>query len=286
MRRNSLEYREAIAERHARLDLLFEKWALNCFEPEGEARTGRARRGLAPDQGRAEEWNPKRPSTFRALPVPEERRGMRRAKTLTPAEFDRMLSVAAQGNSPHSDTVMLLLSYDAGLRIGEIAKLEINTLLTASGELGRNVVVMGGTAKYGKPREVPMTRRLREAMGQLRKAHPEAARVAFSYRCGELKYRSPNAAKRAYKAIGLKAGLTGVTSHSGRRTFGTETARIVNLAGGSLRDVQEWMGHACLNTTAAYLEPSEVAGDVLALRARMNAKRSGNGHTARRRAAK
>ena len=54
--------------------------------------------------------------------------------------------------------------------------------------------------------------------------------------------------------FGRRLGWEGYSSHSGRRTFATTIAQKIVTAGGSLKDVQELMGHESLQTTQRYIE--------------------------------
>ncbi len=49
-------------------------------------------------------------------------------------------------------------------------------------------------------------------------------------------------------------GMIGCSSHSGRRTFISNTARKISTVGGSLRDIQVLAGHSNLQTTQRYIE--------------------------------
>jgi len=54
-------------------------------------------------------------------------------------------------------------------------------------------------------------------------------------------------------------GLIGCSSHSGRRTFITETSKKISTVGGSLRDIQMMAGHSSLQTTQRYIDADSEA---------------------------
>jgi integrase/recombinase XerD len=59
-----------------------------------------------------------------------------------------------------------------------------------------------------------------------------------------------------FRTVYTELGLTGASSHSGRRHFVTMAARKIGEVGGSLRDVQDLAGHRALSTTQLYIAKS------------------------------
>jgi integrase len=79
--------------------------------------------------------------------------------------------------------------------------------------------------------------------------------VIRSERCGSQGLH-PGSIVNWFRQLYADLGLTGCSSHSGRRTFITNAARLVSTAGGSLRDVQQLAGHQSIEQTQAYIYAS------------------------------
>lgn len=175
------------------------------------------------------------------------------AKTLAPGDLRRLETRAANGRFSARNKTMVLLSYRAGLRACEIAGLDWQMVLTSDGRIDDAIFVSDEIAKNGRGRRVPMHSSLRSALRRhhVARLRPRRGAVVNSQKGGHL---TPRSVVNWFKTIYIELGLDGCSSHSGRRTFITQTARLVGKVGGSLKDVQELAGHRALTTTERYIE--------------------------------
>ncbi len=176
----------------------------------------------------------------------------RPAKLLTPADRRRVLRHLSKSSTPKRDTVAFLLTLKAGLRACEVARLTWAMVTNAEGQIGKHIELPPVAAKRQSGRRVPLHPDLRHALVAL---EPLRARrvgpVVVSRRGGPMTAKAlVNWFTRLYGDL----GLAGCSSHSGRRTFVTQAARMVHRAGGSLRDVQLLAGHRSIQTTQAYID--------------------------------
>lgn len=164
----------------------------------------------------------------------------------TPRDFERLVEGAYC--CPES-LALVLLGGEAGLRSSELQALRWRDLDFDALEIHvRTAIWRGkrGSTKGGKPRSVPMSPRLAQALlglprgadeNVLRKMRGQGLATKTTVRC---------LLQRAQRHAGLPE--TG-GPHVLRHTFATGLL----LAGEDLRVVQELMGHADIKTTAKYL---------------------------------
>jgi integrase len=182
----------------------------------------------------------------------------KQAKIISDRELRRVLGQLRKGRYPTRDRVMVLLSVKAGLRAGEIAGLTWAMALDARQQVGPILDVRDRIAKGKQGRSVPLNLALREALRALQaeaRPAPEES-IVLSERGGPM---SAGSIVNWFAALYQRTGLTGCSSHSGRRTFITKAARLVHRVGGSIRDVQQLAGHASIEMTQRYIEGSTPA---------------------------
>lgn len=175
------------------------------------------------------------------------------ARVLELGDLTRLLEYTARTRHPTRNRAMVLLSFKAGLRACEIAGLTWQMALRTDGKVGDHLSISKHIAKYGSGRQIPMHPDLRAALARQHKAcgSPFDGPVIRSERGEHMRPRSVvNWFHQAYADL----HLPGCSSHSGRRTFITQSARVISKIGGSLRDVQELAGHRALTTTERYIQ--------------------------------
>jgi integrase/recombinase XerC len=163
---------------------------------------------------------------------------------LSPDEAVRL--VAIEGSDPLAmrDRALFELAYSSGLRVAELAGLDVTAVDLASGE----VRVWG---KGAKERIVPVGGPARDAIrawlavrAGLTAADPVAMFVSRSGR-----RIAPRAIERRLAAWAVKRGLTRhVHPHMLRHSFASHLLQ----SSGDLRAVQEMLGHASIASTQVY----------------------------------
>ncbi len=169
------------------------------------------------------------------------------------ARFIRLVST--EGRQHKRNRVIACLSFYSGLRAGEIAKLRWRMVLNEEGCVSEQLRLENEAAKKLSGRVIPLKQETREALTEYL-AHTAPHRDDFvlrSTRGGQMQAQS---VINWFRAMYAELGLTGASSHSGRRHFVTMAARKISEVGGSLRDVQDLAGHRALSTTQLYIAKS------------------------------
>lgn len=175
--------------------------------------------------------------------VPTPRQGAHLPKPLDVDQLARLLDTPHDG-SPLAlrDQAMLELFYSSGLRLAELAGLDLGDLDS------RRVRVLG---KGSKPRQVPVGRSARSALDAWLNVRPTLAAVGetalfVGYRGARLGHR---AIQKRLAEIARRRGLPEhLHPHRLRHSFASHLLESSQ----DLRAVQELLGHANLATTQVY----------------------------------
>jgi integrase len=149
------------------------------------------------------------------------------------------------------DAAIYLTAAFTGLRMGELIALRWRDVDFANQTIRVRASYTIGqltTPKSGKVRAVPLAPDVATALARLSKRAVSTGddHLVFLGDFGE--YLDGSALRRRYKAALVRAGLRKLRFHDLRHTFGTRM-----IAQADIRRVQEWMGHADVQTTMQYL---------------------------------
>ena len=177
----------------------------------------------------------------------------KQAKTLSKGQIEATLGYLVKTRYPVRNRVIFLLSIKAGLRAKEIAFLTWEMITDGDGEIGRAIHLQDKASKGRSGRIIPLNEELRSALTDWRRTVWVTASTSVISTERSKRTSAQNVVNlfaRWYRELGFH----GCASHSGRRTFITNTARKISSVGGSLRDIQILAGHTNLRTTQRYIE--------------------------------
>lgn len=186
---------------------------------------------------------------------------MAQAKVLTERELKKVLQYCNQHKHPTRNRAMLMMTHLAGLRVGEVAALKVKDVLNDDGEIKDEVYLTADQTKGSRGRTVLIPKRLQIELKQYlitKYGLEKLAVVNFTDTTVAL-FPTQKYPKRGFTANTLaqhfhylyqRAGITGASSHSGRRGF------ITNLAdkGIHVRVLMALAGHQSIATTQKYID--------------------------------
>lgn len=207
---------------------------------------------------------------------------MAQATTLQPGQIRHLLRVtAATSRHPERDCLVLLLGITAGMRVTEIAQIEVQDVMFPSGALRDEISLRAAITKGCRQRcvyfshakaiealnrylDYRVTRRLRttDEPGRYRGLEPASMLILthkgykfhlntkrrVSYAGERVDYLACDSLQSHITKLYRDAGIRGGSSHSGRRTM---ASRLI-AQGHSVATVQQLLGHTGLDHVRPY----------------------------------
>jgi integrase/recombinase XerD len=146
---------------------------------------------------------------------------MAQASILTDAEIRRVFRIIETTRHAERNRLAFVLSIYAGLRVGEIAALTVQDVVTVEGNPRREIKLAAHQTKGSKGRTVVLSSRVREETASFLKS--EARRIDEGSLIASQRNRrgfTSVSLSMLFKEIYEMAGIR-TSSHSGRRTFAT-----------------------------------------------------------------
>ena len=197
---------------------------------------------------------------------------MKQAKVITTREFKRLLAVTSDGRYAARNRVAIMLSYYAGMRVGEIAALTIDDVYTDTGEVKDQITLSAAITKSKETRRIFVNDVLKKELAsyyqtlgkrqKIRRRNPSPAHrsaVRDTNPSNPLlltqkgKAFTANILCQTFGKLYRQAGIEGASSHSGRRWFITRLAH----SGVSPKVIMELAGHKHLSTTQRYIDVND-----------------------------
>jgi integrase len=182
--------------------------------------------------------------------TPEQVHALVRAAESPPSE--ELLDPAANAAAKQDGAIFLMAAF-TGCRLGELLALHIRDIDFVAATIrvfGSVDITEGvGTPKSGKGRSVPMVNDVAQALARVLQRERFTGPDDFVFVGVDGRYLDGSALRRRYRAAQKRAELEPIRFHDLRHTFGS----LAITQAESVRELQDWMGHADARTTARYV---------------------------------
>lgn len=176
---------------------------------------------------------------------------MATAKSLTPAELDKVLAYTATQPYAQRNRAMLMMTVAAGLRVSEVAGLTLGDVLDSTGAVRGEVYLAAHRVKHQHARTIYINSRLQQELADYiaTRTNKDPSLPLFATHRGPRCPFSPNTLAQHFYWLYRNAGVSGASSHSGRKTFLTSLAS----QGVSVFVLASLAGHKSISTTQRYI---------------------------------
>ena len=181
-----------------------------------------------------------------------ESQNMKQAQVLNEKDIKRVLAAIAKRSYCSRDRAMFMLSYLAGMRVGEIAALKVVDVYDAECNPRDHIRLNKYQTKGAEARTVLLNAQAQEELRAYCKTLTRRGNEPlFVSKWGT--QMCANSVVQVFGRFYRLAGLENASSHSGRRSFLTGLA----AKGVSVRVLAELAGHKNIATTQRYIEVGE-----------------------------
>lgn len=178
---------------------------------------------------------------------------MAQAKTLTQVELERVFAHIDTKKYAARNRAIVATSFYAGLRVAEIAKLTIGDVVNVDGTIKNEIRLSAAQTKGKHPRVVFVSTKLQQILAEyFATRRIQDPTIAFFHTDHRLSF-SPNGLCVWFHQLYKNAGISGGSSHSGRKFF------ITNLAnkGVGVRILASLAGHKNISVTQRYIDVND-----------------------------
>jgi integrase/recombinase XerD len=175
---------------------------------------------------------------------------MTQAATLTQQQLQRVLDYTRTRRHYKRNRAIILLTHYAMLRVGEVAALRYCDVVDADGEIKVETTLSATQTKGNKARKVWFAEKIRVELAAYVAAHKPKQLTQPLFYTQRSEGFTANTLTHIVNGIYKHAGISGATSHSGRRTG------LTNLAerGVGVRVLMALAGHSNMATTQRYID--------------------------------